>query len=338
MPSTRSGADRKEISFRLYEIAPQFAGHLRVLGRNRRTIADHERTLSDFAGFLREQTNKDDIRHTTRDLIGRYAETICARNLDPNVKFAYLMRLKVFFRWAAAVGLLLSDPAAGLELPKKRKRKHPAYLSQKEMAALLDSIPTQTRESIRDRATLEVLYSTGLRTAELCRLNLSDINFADGTVRVLLGKGGKDRIVPAGKLALSYVDRYLQQARGLWPGPLFAHLQTPKGISGRYLARIIRKAAGAAGIRKHCTPRTFRHTFAIHLLERGAGIAHIGAMMGHADLSTTQIYTNIVKAELKRAHAAAHPAERRTSKLPEIAPQFVTARAAIAGNKQTGIK
>jgi integrase/recombinase XerD len=220
------------------------------------------------------------------------------------------MRLKVFFRWAAGAGLLLSDPAAALELPKKRKRKHPPYLSQKEMAALLDSIPTQTRQSIRDRATLELLYSTGLRTAELCRLTLSDINFADGTVRVLLGKGGKDRIVPAGKLALSYVDRYLQQARGLWPGPLFAHLQTPKGISGRYLARIIRNAADAAGIRKRCTPRTFRHSFAIHLLERGAGIAHIGAMMGHADLSTTQIYTNIVKAELKRAHLAAHPAER----------------------------
>jgi integrase/recombinase XerD len=235
------------------------------------------------------------------------------------------MRLKVFFRWAAVAGFLLSDPAAGLDLPKKRKRKHPPYLSQKEMAALLDSISVEEPEGLRNRATLELLYSTGLRTAELCRLNLSDINFADKSVSVLMGKGGKDRIVPVGKMALYYLDRYLGEIRGLWPGPLFSHLQTPKGISGRYLARIIRNAAKSTGIRKHCTPRNFRHSFAIHLLERGAGIAHIGAMMGHADLSTTQIYTNIVKAELKRAHATCHPAERRKAALAGVDPQRIAA-------------
>jgi integrase/recombinase XerD len=305
------------MSRELADVLARYRAEMTVAGRSALTLRIMDRTIADLHKFA----GASDIRLITKDLIARYADHVGRDlQLQPRGKAEWMGRVKLFFRWAAGSGLILGDPGASLKLPLIRGRKFPPYLSREEIAALLDGIPTDTPEGLRDRAICELLYSTGLRSAEARRLTLSDINCADGTVTVLLGKGKKDRVVPIGRLALHWVDRYLQQVRGLHPGLLFYNLGSGQQLPRWQLKEIVLERARAAGIGKRCLPRTFRHSFAIHMLEGGASIRHIQAMMGHVSLKTTQRYTQIVPTELKRIHRAAHPAERRAGAFPAVDP------------------
>jgi integrase/recombinase XerD len=161
---------------------------------------------------------------------------------------------------------------------------------------------------------LELLYSTGIRAGELARLSQGDVNFQDGALRVLCGKGAKDRVVPIGKVALHWTAKYLNSRGRLNPNAsLFA-------IKDWFLHEMIRRYAKAAGIKKKITPHTFRHSFAVHLLENGADIRHIQAMLGHNHLFTTQRYTRVVPLQLQRAHRKSHPSERRSRKFENAKP------------------
>jgi len=268
-----------------------------------------------------QRIDDEDIRRISKDLLADYAKRIFAYTFGSEEKRSWIARIKIFFCWCADQRIVFADPAAALQLPAARKRKLPVYLTQQEIARLLKIIPTGTAKGVRDRAVLEILYSSGLRGGEICRLTLADISFADGTIRVLMSKNKKDRMVPIGKVALSWLDRYIQQVHGLQQsGPLFCDLESGKPLQLWQLLRMVTKYRTAAHIEKPCNPRSFRHSFAIHLLENGASIRHIQAMMGHAFLTTTQKYTRIVPDELKRAHLRSHPAEKRYWKLPGADP------------------
>lgn len=312
MPSERKTDDRKS---GLTGLAEQHVLQLQAAGRNESTLIHYRRVLSHFRSFITHTIGSEDVRDITRACLQSYADHVEDFHACRQYKTAWLSLINRFFDTMIQSGSILANPARPLQLKIKRGVRHPRYLGAQEMANLLDSISTQNDEGLRDRAMLELLYSTGLRSCEVCRLNLSDINFADRTVCVNAGKGNKDRIVPIGKVALAHIDRYIADLRGLnLSSPLFYNLYSGKPLKVWHIKAIAQK------YRKKLTARAFRHSFAVALLSGGASIRHIQEMLGHADLKNTQIYTRIVPAELKRVHRAAHPSERNRKQLASANP------------------
>jgi integrase/recombinase XerD len=218
-----------------------------------------------------------------------------------------------FFRWALQHDLVLLDPFERVR-PTPMQRTLPPYLTQAEVRAMLDACDPETQ--LRDRAVLEVLYSSALRIGELIRLDLSDIDFGGRTLFIRQGKGKKDRVVPIGRVAAKLTRVYVMTKRVAAPSDarsLFVddmgNRMTPHGIARYVLAPAIR----GARIQKHVTPHVLRHSCAIHLLENGAGVREVQQLLGHAKITTTQKYTNVVPIELKKVHAASHPAEHRAT-------------------------
>jgi integrase/recombinase XerD len=302
-------------------VIARFISEQEAAGRSPRTLHVYKRIYNDLRRFLLEQIQGEDIRQITKEVLESYSRRVCTYTFGAEEKRAWIARIKIFFRWIAQTGWILFDPAASIKLPAAKKRKYPVYLTQGEIAKLLHSVTVNAAQGVRDRAILELLYSSGLRSSEICNLTLADINFADGTVRVLAGKNKKDRLVPVGKIALSWLDRYIADVHGLRiTGPLFYHFAGKTPLRYYNILQIVSKYKTLAGIKKRCNPRSFRHSFAIHLLENGASVRHIQAMMGHATLKTTQKYLRIVPQELKRVHQRSHPSNNRKWKLPESDP------------------
>jgi integrase/recombinase XerD len=218
--------------------------------------------------------------------------------------------LRNFFRFAQIQELITEDPSAHLESPKIR-RSLPGYLRLEEVERLLEQPDAKTAIGLRDRAMLEVLYSAGLRVSELVNLCVSDLDTKVGCVRCM-GKGDKERIVPIGKKALGMVERYLRDARPKMIGKFAGSPALFVNRRGKTLSRVgvwkILSAYGRrAGLRVALTPHMLRHSFATHLLERGADLRSVQLMLGHADISTTQIYTHVVEERLKQVYKAHHP-------------------------------
>jgi len=189
----------------------------------------------------------------------------------------------------------------------KQPRRLPKFLTPHEVAALLAAPDVTTRIGLRDRALLEVLYATGLRVSELAGLDLNDLDGSERTVRVL-GKGGKERIVPYGSRAAGALDAHLA-CRGAIRGPLFANRRGGR-LTVRSIHSIVRRSAAACGITRRVSPHTLRHTFATHLLDAGADLRMIQELLGHSRLSTTQRYTHVSADQLMRAYDSAHPRAR----------------------------
>jgi integrase/recombinase XerD len=223
-----------------------------------------------------------------------------------------------FFRWAARESLVLIDPFEHLR-PAPQQRTLPPYLTQAEVRSILEVCDPEMQ--LRDRALLEVLYSSALRIGEVVRLDLKDIDFAGRTLLIREGKGKKDRVVPVGGVAAKLVQRYVQTRRVAAPCDAHAlfvddlgNRVTVDGVASYILAPAVR----GAGIQKHVTPHVLRHSCAIHMLENGAGVREVQMLLGHAKITTTQKYLNVIPIELKKAHAASHPGEHRaTSKIEE---------------------
>ncbi len=218
-----------------------------------------------------------------------------------------------FFRWAAREALVLLDPFEHVR-PTPMQRTLPPYLTQAEVKSILEVCDPELQ--LRDRAVLEVLYSSALRIGELLRLDLTDIDFGGRTIVIRQGKGKKDRIVPIGRVAAKLTQRYVQTRRVAAPcdaRALFVddmgNRMTTWGVASHILAPAIR----GAGIQKHVTPHVLRHSCAIYMLERGAGVREVQQLLGHAKISTTQKYLNVIPIELKKAHAASHPGEHRAT-------------------------
>jgi len=232
------------------------------------------------------------------------------QKLESKTVARHLVTLRNFFRFAQIQELISKDPSINLESPKIR-RALPGYQRLEEVERLLTQPDAKTPIGLRDRAMLEVLYSTGLRVSELVGLRVTDLDTKVGCLRCI-GKGDKERIVPVGRKALGIVEKYLREARPDFVGKTAGSPTLFLNRRGRQLSRVgvwkILSAYGRrAGLRMALTPHMLRHSFATHLLERGADLRSVQLMLGHADISTTQIYTHVVEERLKQIYKAHHP-------------------------------
>ena len=288
-------------------LADQFINHLRVeRGLADNTVQSYSRDLFRFLDFLNAKklsplrATQDDMR----DYMGRLKQTLSARSCARN-----LSSLKMFFRFLVSDGKIKTSPARLLEATKLSQRL-PGILSRQEVDSLLSQPDGSNHLGQRDKALLEILYATGLRVSELVGLKLSNINLEAGYVR-MIGKGSKERIVPMGSKALDTLKAYLSEGRprllkGRSSSYLFLNLRGSP-ITRQGFWKIIKKYGRSAGIKKEITPHKLRHSFATHLLEGGADLRSVQVMLGHADISTTQIYTHITRERLKQVHERYHP-------------------------------
>lgn len=225
-----------------------------------------------------------------------------------------MLPLLAFFKWLTRRNVILYNPANELELPRVEKRLPRDLLSAEEAERVLAQPDIEEPLGIRDRAILETLYSTGVRRMELARLQVFDLDRDRGTVMVRQGKGRKDRLLPIGERALAWVEKYLWDVRPELvpdpdPGTLFlTGLGAAYGLDG--LTRLVRRYVVRAGVEKQGACHMFRHSMATVMLDNGADIRFVQEMLGHAQLSTTQIYTQVAIAKLKEVHAATHPSGR----------------------------
>jgi len=284
-----------------------------------RTVRSYEQLVRVFLDWLEQESDVASLGEVSGDTLAAYqtwllgAESRYGARLEVASQRARLTAVKRFFKYLAQEGKLLVDPAAGLTLPKRRRRLPEALLTPKEAIRLLESIDTSTPLGLRDRAIVEVLYATGIRNAELRALRIGDHDAGAGTLFVRAGKGGKDRVVPLGPLASEAVVHYLSEARPrLLAKPTSQLFLTMNGNTLDALAVInaVVRAAKAAGITKPIRPHRLRHACATHMLAGGADIRHIQKMLGHGSLSTTQIYTHVEIADLKAVHRRFHPREK----------------------------
>jgi integrase/recombinase XerD len=290
-----------------YLLADQFINHLRVeRGLADNTIQSYGHDLIGFLKFL-EQKKISPLK-VNRDHIAEYISSLncllSARSIARG-----LSALKMFFRFLISEGKIKDSPARLLETIKLPGRL-PEVLSRDEVDLLLSQPDISGNLGLRDKAMLELLYATGLRVSELIGLNLININLEAGYVRTI-GKGSKERMIPMGQKAIDALKAYILDGRpgllkGRNPSRLFLNSKG-KAISRQGFWKIIKRYGIMAGIKKKITPHRLRHSFATHLLEGGADLRSVQVMLGHADISTTQIYTHVSRERLKQVHEKYHP-------------------------------
>jgi len=288
-----------------------FLTHVRVeKGLSTNTISAYRRDLQKFDEFARKR--KLTLESVSRDDLVDFLAGLYRQKLESRTVARQLVTLRNFFRFAQIQDLIPEDPSINLESPKIR-RHLPGYLRLEEVEKLLEQPDSGTPTGLRDRAMLEVLYSTGLRVSELIGLGVSDLDSKVGCVRCI-GKGDKERIVPVGKKALTMVDKYLREGRPQLlrnarasAGPALFVNRRGVALSRVGVWKILSAYGRRAGLRVALTPHMLRHSFATHLLERGADLRSVQLMLGHADISTTQIYTHVVEERLKQIYKAHHP-------------------------------
>jgi integrase/recombinase XerD len=294
------------------EIAPAitlFLTHVKVeKGLSSNTVAAYQRDLAKFNVFA--QKRKLSLEGVSRDDLVDFLASLYREKLESRTVARELVTLRNFFRFAQIQELIATDPSLNLESPKIR-RTLPGYLRLEEVERLLEQPDSKTPLGVRDRAMLEVLYSTGLRVSELIGLRVNDLDTKVGCIRCI-GKGDKERIVPAGRKALGLVEKYLRDARPKLLGKRVSTQALFVNNRGGSITRVgvwkILSAYGRrAGLRVALAPHMLRHSFATHLLERGADLRSVQLMLGHADISTTQIYTHVVEERLKQIYKAHHP-------------------------------
>jgi integrase/recombinase XerD len=286
-----------------------FLTHVKVeKGLSANTVTAYQRDLAKFNVFA--QKRKLTLEGVKRDDLVDFLAGMYREQLESRTVARHLVTLRNFFRFAQVQELITADPSLNLESPKIR-RNLPGYLRLEEVERLLAQPDATKALGLRDRAMLEVLYSTGLRVSELIGLRVTDLDAKVGCIRCI-GKGDKERIVPAGRKALRSVEKYLENARPKLLGKSVSSQALFVNRRGKSLSRVgvwkILSAYGRrAGLRVALTPHMLRHSFATHLLERGADLRSVQLMLGHADISTTQIYTHVVEERLKQIYKAHHP-------------------------------
>ncbi|TDY02401.1 site-specific tyrosine recombinase XerD [Thiohalophilus thiocyanatoxydans] len=277
-------------------------------GLRENTLAAYRSDLGQFGQWLAQQ-GRDSLLNVHREQIQGYLAQRLEDKRSPRSTARLLSCLRRFYAWLRREQRIDEDPTALIEAPRLG-RPLPKSLSEADVDALLQAPDTATAKGLRDRCMLEVLYATGLRVSELVNLQLGQLNLQQGVVRIT-GKGDKERLVPLGEEALGWLQRYLQDGR---PAMLDGQLSGALFISNRRHAMtrqtfwyLIKDYARRAGIDKPLSPHTLRHAFATHLLNHGADLRVVQMLLGHSDLSTTQIYTHIAKVRLQELHAQHHP-------------------------------
>jgi len=303
-------------------LARSFLEHRRATAYSSHTLKRDELALRRFTGWLAsEKPTLHSLMEIDARALDDYAvwlalyETEDGGRLKPASRFTLLSALLGFFRWLEAEGKILKDPARRLKLPRVPKPFPRGVLTCKEMTRLLAVPDLTTTLGRRDRAILELLYSSGIRNSELRSLKLTALNLSEGLVTVHEGKGKKSRVVPIGKTAGRHLVRYLEESRPRLRRSRFEeHVflsRTGRALASVDLIVLIRKAGEKAGLGKPVRPHGLRHTCATHLLKGGADIRYIQELLGHASLSSTQVYTHVAAADLKRVHERCHPRERK---------------------------
>jgi len=236
----------------------------------------------------------------------KYLAVLKEKNLGNRTVGRHLSALRSFFRFLCREGYLKTNPILMLSSPKLDKHL-PSFMTEEEVTQLIESVlPKDNNDELglRNRAILETFYSSGLRISELVSLSVDDVDFIAGIVKAM-GKGKKERVVPIGEIALSAVRKYLDK-RKKQSNAVFLN-KNGKRISTRGVRDVVEKYLKIAGIRRGVSPHTFRHSFATHLLNRGADLRTVQELLGHANLSTTQIYTHLTTEKLKNVYDKAHP-------------------------------
>ena len=295
------------------QLVDAFLDHLAIeRGLAENTRLAYHTDLTQFTEFLRrrgiQQLNAAQRQHITEYLLWRRKSGLSARSLS-----RHLAAIRMFCRFLFREKLLATDITQTIDSPKLW-RTLPHTLDYEEVDRLLAAPNTRTKLGLRDQAMLEFMYATGLRVSEVAHIKLSDINFEAGFVRSI-GKGNKERIVPVGKQAVESVQRYIREARALFAkadgiAEIFVSTRGTR-LSRKTIWRLIKKYARTAGISKNITPHALRHSFATHLLDNGGDLRVIQEMLGHADISTTQVYTHVDQRRLKETHYRYHPRSGR---------------------------
>jgi len=277
-------------------------------GLAKATLDSYRSDLGRLAHWLAEHAHEPllDVRATT---LAAFIAHL-SRQTRASSQARYLSTLRRFYRWQLSRGRIVADPTLKLASPAKPSRL-PKVMSEKQVEALLAAPDPETPLGLRDRAMIEVIYASGLRVSELVNLKLHEVGLNEGVVRAF-GKGSKERLVPLGEVAIDWLQRYLNEARGdiLKGRQSDALFVTGRGgaMTRQAFWQLIKRYALIAGIApERLSPHVLRHAFATHLLNHGADLRVVQLLLGHADISTTQIYTHVARERLKALHAVHHP-------------------------------
>lgn len=295
----------------------QYQNHLKAIGYAEPTMIAYKRNLERFKKYLTD-LNITDLRTVTRQTITGYQSNVMAESIAMESKALKIRPVKRLFEYLMALNLLLINPAEGI-VETCRKNRNPGYvLTDDEIQRIMDQPNLSLTMGIRNRAILEVMYATGIRINELVSLEVYHADLKDKVLYIRKGKGRKERVVPLGSRATTYLKEYLEKIR-----PRHAKKNPRERTlflthSGKAIRRgnvqgFIRTYRLDAGIKRPVSPHAFRRTCATHMLRQGADIRYIQKLLGHTRLSTTQVYTRIMPADVKKTHAATHPNNREDS-------------------------
>lgn len=274
------------------------------------TINSYRNDLSAFIAFIKNDFNIDDPEKITHHHVASFFELLFELGLTGSSAARYLSSLKGLFKYLVHNKYITKNPVDKIESPK-RKKNIPEVLTIPEMESILSKPETYEKLGLRDKAMLEIMYACGLRVSEVINLKVSNLFFNEEIIRVF-GKGSKERLVPIGRSAVSWVKKYLAESRPLLVKRTLSENYIFLNNRGTKLSRmgiwkITDKYFKEADIKKEVHPHTFRHSFATHLIEGGADLRAVQEMLGHADISTTQIYTHIDRDYIKQVHKDFHP-------------------------------
>ncbi len=294
---------------RMDRLVDSFITHLTVVrGLSPNTLESYERDLAKFVSYLQRRGIMD-AGHVNYRHVLDFLSYLKERGLSVRSVARILVSLKQFFKFLLREKVVDKDPTFLIRTPKI-KREIPSVLTLDDVENLLSAPNGSSHEGIRDRAMLEVLYATGIRVSELVNLRLNNVNFELGYL-LAYGKGGKERIVPLGNKAIRRLEEYLSGSRPclLRSRESVYLFITRRGtrMTRQGFWKLIKNYASRIGITKRISPHTLRHSFATHLLQRGADLRTIQVILGHSDISTTQIYTHIERERLKEVHKKYHP-------------------------------
>lgn len=277
-------------------------------GLARNTLESYRRDLARFGAWLTARDRKSLLDASHADLLSFLAHRV-QRRAKATTASRGLSSLKRFYRYALRQGKIAADPTLNIDSPKL-PRALPKSLTERDVESLLATPQVEKALGLRDRTMLETLYASGLRVSELVTLKLPQVSQDMGVVRVM-GKGSKERLVPLGEEALAWIRRYLKEGRPALLGgraseALFVTARG-EGMTRQAFWYLIKRYAARAGLNTSLSPHTLRHAFATHLLNHGADLRVVQLLLGHSDISTTQIYTHVARERLKQLHARHHP-------------------------------
>lgn len=315
------GAKKRDFpKSKLGNVATRYLDYLAMMNYAESSIVAKRKSLNTFLQWaeLRDLRTPEQISKPILESYQRHLWRYRKENGNPlgvSTQRNMLILVKNFFAWLTKQNFILANPASELEMPRKEKRLPELALTQEQVLYVLNVPDLKDPLGVRDRAILEVFYSTGIRRKELAELQLTDINAERGCLQVKQGKGKKDRIVPIGKTALYWVARYLDEVRHL----LLVNMHETtlfitahgEGFNPDVLSRMVSKFIKQAEIGRGGSCHLLRHTCATHMLEGGADIRFIQQLLGHEQLSTTAIYTQVSIEQLREVHATTHPAEAK---------------------------